>query len=418
MPRLVILCVAAAFAVQVGVSPQQAATAQPKRGSLPVLAIVDYVMPPDGILGGLREASVVVHLEITQSLGTRLRNNESWMVTEHRAKVLAVVKADRGDIVVGKEILFDQDAAGEWLENGQRSVGIETPYRPGLGFVAFLKRNPDSTLAEYRGMSYMWPASKGFVIIETPTAAMPAGLRSRMPVEECLAVLRKLVRDESLLDQSASGAIAGRVTESGGGVLPGVTIRVTGEGRRYDAETRASGTYRIDGVPPGTYRIQADLSGFVTGVLAAVVVDSGKVADGNVTLHLIPHPHPDPLPRLRAHVEARTGARAIDCGQHLVRRTGRNSVALADAETLRKSVDCGLAASRQRKAFWTFEQLQGIDSWIAEGIFGKDGAIFLFFYDDDPSGGSGAPDRFTVERCVTPRVVTDRDGPRFRCKVP
>jgi hypothetical protein len=193
MPRLFMACVAAAFAVQIGVSPQQAATAQPKRGPLPVLAVVDYVLPPDGIAGGLREAAIVVHLEITQALGTRLRNHDSWMVTEHRAKVLAVVKSDRDDIVVGKEILFDQDAAGEWLENGQRSVGIETPYRPGFAFVAFLGRNPDSTLVEYRGMHYMWPASKGFVIIENPGGTMPPGLRGRMPLEECLAVLRKLI---------------------------------------------------------------------------------------------------------------------------------------------------------------------------------------------------------------------------------
>ncbi len=192
MPRLFMVCVAAAFAVQAGVSPPQATTAQPKRGPLPVLAVVDYVLPPDGIPGGLREAAIVVHLEITESLGTRRRNNESWMVTEHRAKVLAVVKADRAGIVVGKEILFDQDAAGEWLENGQRSVGIETPYRPGSAFVAFLRRHADSTLVEYRGMHYMWPASKGFVIIENSSGAMPSGLRGRMTVEECLAALRKL----------------------------------------------------------------------------------------------------------------------------------------------------------------------------------------------------------------------------------
>jgi hypothetical protein len=192
MPRLFLMCAAAVFAVQ-GLTPQQAATAPPKRGPLPLLAVVDYVLPPDGVPGALHEAGVVVHLEITASLGPRLRQNESIVVTEHRAKVRAVVKADLADIAVGKDILFDQEAAGEWRAEGQRSVGIETPYRPGSAFVAFLRRNRDSTLVEYRGPHYMWPASRGFVIIENPAVPMPPALRRRMPVEECLAALHKLI---------------------------------------------------------------------------------------------------------------------------------------------------------------------------------------------------------------------------------
>jgi hypothetical protein len=160
---------------------------------LGVLSIVDYVMPAGGIAGALREADLVVHLHITESLGTRLRPNQAWVVTEHRAKVLAVVKTDRAAIVPGSEITFDQDAAGEWAESGYRAVGIETPYAPGLSFVAFLKRGRDTGLAEFRGPRYMWPAAKGFVIVENPSGEMPPGLRATMPVDDCLAVLRKLL---------------------------------------------------------------------------------------------------------------------------------------------------------------------------------------------------------------------------------
>lgn len=164
------------------------------RMRLGILALSHFVLPSDGVPGALREAAVVAQLQITESLGTRLRNNDSSIAVEHRARIVAVVKADRPEIAADREILFDQPDAGEWFENGARTaVGIEAPYDKGSSFIAFLRRNPDGTLSEAFGPSYMFPAAKGFVIVPHPTGTLPPGLRSPMPVDECLSALRKVL---------------------------------------------------------------------------------------------------------------------------------------------------------------------------------------------------------------------------------
>lgn len=122
-----------------------------------------------------------------------------------------------------------------------------------------------------------------------------------------------------------------------------------------------------------------------------------------------------PVARLRARVEAMTGASAVDCGQHLTRQGSRDSVVTADAGTLMRSINCGTIAMRQGRSFWTFQQLRGIDSWVAEGLLSKDGVVYRFFYDDDPSGGSSAAPSFKTERCAKPDAAIERGEARFGC---
>jgi len=62
-----------------------------------------------------------------------------------------------------------------------------------------------------------------------------------------------------------TGSIAGTVRDSSGAVLPGVTVTVTGpalQRERASTTTTAEGTYRIPLVPPGSYEVVAELSGF------------------------------------------------------------------------------------------------------------------------------------------------------------
>ena len=118
---------------------------------------------------------------------------------------------------------------------------------------------------------------------------------------------------------------------------------------------------------------------------------------------------------LRARVEAMTGPNPVDCGQHVTRAGKSGSVVTADAGTLMRSINCGTIAMKQGKSFWVFQQLRGIDSWVAEGLLSKDGVVYRFFYDDDKSGGSGAPPNFVTERCPKPDVAMERGEARFGC---
>jgi hypothetical protein len=75
---------------------------------------------------------------------------------------------------------------------------------------------------------------------------------------------------------TTTGTIAGSVTDNNGGALPGVTISVsnTETGLSRSAVTEADGTYNVSLLPPGTYRVEAELAGL------------GKAAQPNVTVRL------------------------------------------------------------------------------------------------------------------------------------
>src|SRR6186713_2113425 len=66
--------------------------------------------------------------------------------------------------------------------------------------------------------------------------------------------------------QVPTGTISGRVTDSSGGVLPGVTVTATSpnlQGPRVIV-TSSFGDYVIPLLPPGTYTLTFELSGFQT----------------------------------------------------------------------------------------------------------------------------------------------------------
>lgn len=83
-----------------------------------------------------------------------------------------------------------------------------------------------------------------------------------------------------------SGAIAGRVVDTSGGALPGVTIAVTGEDVPRKAVTNGNGAYRVDSLPTGVYRIEANLPGFRRAVAESVRVEAGKSTTHDITLRL------------------------------------------------------------------------------------------------------------------------------------
>ncbi|HEX2342593.1 MAG TPA: carboxypeptidase-like regulatory domain-containing protein, partial [Vicinamibacterales bacterium] len=74
----------------------------------------------------------------------------------------------------------------------------------------------------------------------------------------------------------ASGTVTGSVSDEQGGVLPGVTVTIVGNDRTATFVTEADGKYRFLNLPPGTYRITAELTGFSTVVREGVVIIVGQ----------------------------------------------------------------------------------------------------------------------------------------------
>ena len=66
--------------------------------------------------------------------------------------------------------------------------------------------------------------------------------------------------------QQTTGEILGRVTDTSGGVLPGVTVvlKSNGVAGTQTAVTSGEGLYRFPVLPPGNYDLEYSLSGFST----------------------------------------------------------------------------------------------------------------------------------------------------------
>jgi hypothetical protein len=76
-----------------------------------------------------------------------------------------------------------------------------------------------------------------------------------------------------LLAQQQTGTLLGRVTDSSGAALPGVTVTLAGPtilGGSATVVTNDVGAYRIPNVPAGTYNLRFELPGFQTTIFEAV----------------------------------------------------------------------------------------------------------------------------------------------------
>lgn len=76
----------------------------------------------------------------------------------------------------------------------------------------------------------------------------------------------------------SSGDIVGTVRDPSGAVLPKVTITVADgqTGFKREVTTDATGQYRVTGLPPSTYDVSAQMSGFATGIRRGTMVQIGQ----------------------------------------------------------------------------------------------------------------------------------------------
>jgi Carboxypeptidase regulatory-like domain len=73
------------------------------------------------------------------------------------------------------------------------------------------------------------------------------------------------------------GSIFGKVTDSSGGVMPGVTVTVTGTGLQLPrtAVTTETGAYQFPNIPIGTYVVTFELQGFKKATRADILIVAG-----------------------------------------------------------------------------------------------------------------------------------------------
>src|ERR1051325_1452816 len=91
-----------------------------------------------------------------------------------------------------------------------------------------------------------------------------------------------------LFAQSSNGSISGNVADDQGGALPGVTITATNvnTGATRTTVTNEKGHYEVGLLPPGTYNVSAELSGFQPFKRSGVVVNVGTDVALNLALRV------------------------------------------------------------------------------------------------------------------------------------
>ncbi len=99
----------------------------------------------------------------------------------------------------------------------------------------------------------------------------------------CVALLA-----HSVLGQSTSGRIVGRVADPTGAVLADVQVTLTNQATSAtrQATTNSSGDYSFVEVVPGTYRVEFEHAGFKKNSQAGVIVDVNQVVTLNSVLQL------------------------------------------------------------------------------------------------------------------------------------
>src|SRR2546428_1353820 len=86
---------------------------------------------------------------------------------------------------------------------------------------------------------------------------------------------------------AAQSTIAGVVTDSTGGVLPGVTVEVSSPALIEQVRSvvaDANGAYRVVDLRPGTYKVTFTLPGFNTFVREGIVLESDFTANVNAQM--------------------------------------------------------------------------------------------------------------------------------------
>ena len=104
----------------------------------------------------------------------------------------------------------------------------------------------------------------------------------------CFFALTFLLTTAAASAQLATAELNGRVTDSSGAVLPGVTVTATqtATGLVRTVVTDGAGNYLISNLPTGPYRLEVSLQGFKSYVQTGLVLQVGATPTVNAALEL------------------------------------------------------------------------------------------------------------------------------------
>src|ERR1043165_5601096 len=95
-----------------------------------------------------------------------------------------------------------------------------------------------------------------------------------------------LIFGASVVNAQFKASIQGTITDSTGGLVPGVKVTLTNPAtnKSQDVSTNDEGFYRISGLAPGKYTVVAEKEGYKRSILENVSVEAETAQAVNVVL--------------------------------------------------------------------------------------------------------------------------------------
>src|SRR5262245_62237420 len=113
-------------------------------------------------------------------------------------------------------------------------------------------------------------------------------LRLRLTLGVCLALALCGLAPGAAYGQVLYGSIAGNVTDSSGGRVPGAEVKIVNPATNFTLATITddTGAYTLRNVPDGSYTLSVGLTGFKEHVTQNVAVSVGNVTRLDVALQV------------------------------------------------------------------------------------------------------------------------------------
>jgi hypothetical protein len=209
-------------------------------------------------------------------------------------------------------------------------------------------------------------------------------------VRMCLLGLSVLLAASTAFAQvsSTTGSINGRVTDSSGGVLPGVTVTASSpsmQGVRTSV-TNENGEYRFPAVAPGTYKLVYELGGFGTVNREGVNVGLGFTATVNTELAVATLQETVTVSGESPVVDISTTTTAANFGEARLSAlpNARDfwSVLAASPAVVVTRIDVGGSAAGTQTGYAVYDTKEDQHRPMVEGIVNTEGTNAAGFYYD------------------------------------
>jgi len=211
--------------------------------------------------------------------------------------------------------------------------------------------------------------------------------------------------------QAQTGTVAGKVVDQQAAVLPGATVTLTGPRGAQTAVTDAEGVYRFVGVPPGTYVLRIEMTGFVPQQRTDVAVGLGRTVTTDFTLAIKGQTEMVEVSATASQVDVRTAATDTAVSNQMLQMTPLYSSTATGLLNAAPGINNSSGYGGQA-TYGNALLLDGVDTRDPEG-----GSAWTFFnqnlIEQIQIGGLGAPAEYGGFTGAIINTVTKSGGNRY-----